>query len=86
MKHTHDLNCSHIRQHLSDYIDGDLEPALCNIIDDHIKDCTNCQIIINTLRKTITLYKSEGQSTVLPEDVRQRLFAKFNLVDDANNE
>lgn len=86
MKHAHDLNCSRIRQHLSDYIDGDLEPALCNIIDDHIKDCTNCQIVINTLRKTITLYKSEGQSTVLPEDVRQRLFAKFNLVDDADNE
>lgn len=83
MTHTHDLNCDVVRQNLSDYIDGDLGPDLCNIIDDHIKDCSNCQIIINTLKKTITLYKMDGQSTALPEDIRQRLFAKFKLLDDA---
>ena len=83
MTHTHDLNCDVVRQNLSDYIDGDLGPDLCNIIDDHIKDCSNCQIIINTLKKTITLYKMDGQSTALPEDIRQRLFAKFKFLDDA---
>lgn len=83
MTHTHDLNCDVVRQNLSDYIDGDLGPDLCNIIDDHIKDCSNCQIIINTLKKTITLYKMDGQSTALPEDIRQRLFAKLKLLDDA---
>jgi predicted anti-sigma-YlaC factor YlaD len=84
MTHTHDLNCDMIRQNLSDYIDGDLDSVLCNIIDEHIKLCTNCQIVINTLKKTIILYKIEAQRTVLPEDVRHRLLAKFNLGDDAS--
>ena len=85
MTHIHDLNCSFIRQNLSDYIDGDLDRNLCNIIDEHIKDCKNCQVIINTLKKTITLCQLESQKTILPEDVRYRLFARFNLGDETNN-
>jgi len=81
MTHQHSSNCKNILQNLSAYIDGDLDQAFCKDIEAHLASCTNCQIVVNTLKKTIHLYQSDGRDTHLPTEVRHRLFSRLELDD-----
>ena len=81
MSHQHDLDCKDILENLNDYIDGDLDVMLCGEIESHIQACSNCRIVVNTLKKTIHLYQMDGQETTLPHDIRKRLFASLDLDD-----
>jgi anti-sigma factor RsiW len=63
---------------LSDYIDGELEAELCAEIESHMADCDNCRIVVDTLSRTITLYRDTCHDP-LPEDVKRRLLAALNL-------
>jgi anti-sigma factor RsiW len=63
---------------LSDYIDGELEARLCAEIEAHMRDCPDCQVMVDTLRKTVVLYRTHGQVEV-PADVRSRLYAVLDL-------
>jgi anti-sigma factor RsiW len=63
---------------LSDYIDGELEAHLCAEIEAHMRDCPDCQVMVDTLRKTVVVYRRHGQAA-LPPDVRSRLYAVLDL-------
>ncbi len=52
------MNCSEIFESLSEFIDEDLSEKTCSEIESHMAGCTNCRIVVNTLRKTVTLYHS----------------------------
>lgn len=81
MKHEHNLGCHEILQNLNTYIDGELEAAMCDQFEAHIDACPDCQIVVNTLKKTIYLYQVDGQDTTLPAETRRRLFACLDLDD-----
>ena len=72
--------CEYIHE-VSDYIDGELADELCADLERHLAECPNCQVVINTLKKTIDLYHQEGQENVLPDEVRSRLFKRLDLRD-----
>jgi len=78
-------NCSHLLKSLSEYIDGAISQELCAEIDRHLEDCDNCRIVVDSLRKTVYLYKVSAQETEMPEDVRQRLFHRLDLDEFLNN-
>lgn len=63
---------------LSDYVDGTLEETLCVEIERHMQNCENCRVVIDTLRKTISLYQSTA-STSIPDKVRERLYQRLQL-------
>lgn len=86
MTHDHELGCKEILGNLNAYIDGDLDAVLCDDIEAHLQGCPTCQIVVNTLKKTIHLYQADGQETTLPDDVRQRLFASLDLENYGNDE
>lgn len=86
MNDKHDLSCQIIMDNLGDYLDGDLEPELCADIEKHIDTCQDCQIVINTLKKTIHLYQVTARDTILPPDMRRRLYAKLDLEDYAKKD
>jgi len=86
MTHDHQLDCKEILENLNAYIDGDLDAALCDDIESHLEACPTCQIVVNTLKKTIHLYHADGQETTLPTEIRRRLFASLDLENDADNE
>lgn len=75
------LHCTNMISTLSDYIDGELSPEFCAELENHLTDCENCRIVVDTLRKTIELYQEPTGATELPADVRQRLFYRLNLED-----
>ena len=74
-------NCRHLLSSLSEYVDGTLDDSLCLEIDRHLADCENCRIVLDSLRKTISLYKTTSQQAGVPEGVRERLFHRLNLDD-----
>lgn len=76
--------CRHLLASLSGYIDGELEEELCAEIERHMENCENCRVVVDTLRKTISLYQMIAVSTGLPEDARQRLYHRLNLDDFLN--
>ncbi len=59
------MKCQELLAALSDYIDGDLDPAICDAFRDHLVDCNPCEIVIDNIRQTITLY-SAGEPVELP--------------------
>ena len=80
-EHVHTPQCSQLLGNLSEYIDGDLQAELCAEIEAHLKDCDNCHVVIDTLRKTVELYEQTANQPGLPDDVRERLFLKLELKD-----
>lgn len=80
-EHVHTPQCKQLMSNLSDYIDGDLQSELCRTIEEHLLNCENCQIVVNTMKKTIEIYKNAPSSSELPQDVRERLFFKLQLDD-----
>ncbi len=77
----HSSSCKHLLGSLSDYVDGELSKELCAEIERHLADCTNCQVVVDTLRRTIELYKAAVSHETVPEHVVQRLYMRLNLDD-----
>jgi anti-sigma factor (TIGR02949 family) len=80
-EHEHSPQCQQLLGSLSDYIDGELQAELCAELEQHIQDCDNCRIVVNTLRKTIELYQQTNPTAELPDELRERLFFKLHLED-----
>jgi predicted anti-sigma-YlaC factor YlaD len=70
--------CKDMLGALSGYIDGELEEKLCAEIDEHMKDCPDCRIVVDTLRKTVFLYRTHGHAE-LPEDVLSRVHLALDI-------
>ena len=74
--------CQSLLGSLSDYVDGTLADGLCEEIESHIAECQNCHVVVDTLRKTISLYhESAAEAGEVPGVVRERLFRTLNLDD-----
>jgi predicted anti-sigma-YlaC factor YlaD len=71
-------NCKSLLGSLSDYVDGTAQEELCRELEQHLADCDNCRIVVDTLKKTVYLYQSNTE-TDLPLAVRERLFKRLNL-------
>lgn len=72
-------NCRYLLSSLSEFVDGELDEALCHEIEKHMEGCEDCQIVINTLQKTVDLYHKTTEPPDIPSDVRARLFKRLDL-------
>jgi anti-sigma factor (TIGR02949 family) len=71
-------HCQDLLAQISDYIDGELEEELCAALETHLADCHNCRVMVDTVQKTITLYRRQANSE-LPSDVQDRLYKVLKL-------
>lgn len=76
----HDHCCDYLQQ-ISEYIDGELDPELCKQLEEHMESCTNCTVVVNTLKRTIELYQNEENGQNLPAEAKKRLFSALSLDD-----
>lgn len=53
------MKCEDLLRALNDYVDGDIDPAVCDDFEEHLAGCNPCQMVVDSIRKTITLYKGE---------------------------
>jgi predicted anti-sigma-YlaC factor YlaD len=72
-------NCRALLSSLSDFVDGILEDELCDVIERHMGECENCRIVVDTLRKTISLYQDTAGTVQMPDHVRERLYHRLDL-------
>jgi RNA polymerase sigma-70 factor, ECF subfamily len=66
------MKCEELLAALNQYVDGDLDPAICEPFQEHLRGCNPCQIVVDNIRQTIKLYRSEEQFD-LPPALHQRL-------------
>ncbi len=66
------MKCEEILKALNDFIDGELDPSMCEELEEHLKGCNPCQVVVDNIRKTITLYKA-GEVYELPPEFHKRL-------------
>jgi anti-sigma factor RsiW len=76
--------CTQLLESISEYVDGTLDETLCIELERHMCECEDCQVVFNTLKKTIDLYRQASPGMDVPEDVRTRLYARLNLEDFLN--
>ncbi len=82
MTHTHEHSeCRKLLASLSEYVDGALDESICDVIEQHMGECERCEIVVDTLRKTVELYRATVPAPPVPEDVRARLFLRLELTD-----
>jgi hypothetical protein len=68
------MKCEELLALLSEYVDGAVDPGVCEEFEKHMAGCNPCQVVIDNIRNTITLYKA-GKPYELPIEFRQRLHA-----------
>jgi hypothetical protein len=66
------MKCAELLAALNEYVDDTVDPAICKEFEHHLAGCNPCQVVLDNIRQTITLYK-EGQPVELPAVFRQRL-------------
>lgn len=66
------MKCEELLKMLNEYVDGNVDPGVCESFEKHLAGCNPCQVVVDNIRKTITLYK-DGQPYELPLQVHERL-------------
>ena len=75
--------CQHLLENMSAYLDGEASAELCVEIERHLSGCADCRVVVDTLRKTISLYHELPQPE-LPPEARLRLYKSLDLTEFLN--
>ena len=68
------MNCKGVIRELSNYIDGDLDPAAKQEPERHLEHCEDCTMIVDQTKKSIEIL-CDSRPVELPSAVRSRLHA-----------
>ena len=66
------MKCDDLLRALNDYVDGRIDPAICERFESHLAGCNPCRIVVDNIRQTITLYQA-GEPYELPREFRDEL-------------
>ena len=72
------MKCEELLAMLNEYVDGRVDPGMCEQFEKHLAGCNPCQVVVDNIRQTITLYK-EGQPYDLPAQFRERLHSTLRM-------
>jgi anti-sigma factor RsiW len=76
-KHPHGgPECKMLFEKLSEYLDGELDPALYPRFEEHMGDCEPCQAFLESLRRTVGLVGSV-EAVELPPEVRRQVLDAY---------
>jgi anti-sigma factor (TIGR02949 family) len=68
------LTCKDFLNELSDYLDDALDPEIRARLHQHVTECPNCWVILDTTQKTIRVYKGMEPQNI-PTDLHSRLMS-----------
>ena len=68
------MTCTEFLSKLDDYFDGQMDADLITEIRAHVKKCSHCEVVLDTTRKTISIYR-ENEVYEFPDELRERLHA-----------
>jgi anti-sigma factor RsiW len=73
------LNCRHVWDHISEYIDNTLDPQVRAEVERHLATCEICSAILDSTRNIIVLM-ADDRVFELPLDFSKRLHARLDEV------
>jgi anti-sigma factor RsiW len=71
------IDCKHVWQHISSYIEGDVDPALRAEIDKHLETCEICSAVLDSTRNVVVLM-ADDRVFELPAGFSQRLHERID--------
>jgi hypothetical protein len=66
------ISCKDFLRELNDYLDEGVDPATKKHWQEHVDECLNCFVIVDTTKKTMQVYKGMEEQQ-LPVDIKSRL-------------
>lgn len=66
------MKCDDLLRLLNDYVDGDIDPAMCASFEEHLDGCNPCQLVVDNIRNTIRIYR-DGEVYEIPIQFHRRL-------------
>jgi anti-sigma factor RsiW len=73
------LNCRHVWDHISDYIDGTIDAAVRADVERHLAACEICSAVLDSTRNVIILM-ADDRVFELPLDYSKRLHMRLDAV------
>jgi len=73
------MNHRQVFKNVCNFIDGELDDATCQELQKHVTACPKCRIYVDTVRKTIVLYKGKEKPKKISPAMRKRLYAVIPL-------
>ena len=67
-----EISCEHVWREISNYVDGDVDPALRAAMEEHFRGCTHCSAVRDGTRNVVQLIGDE-RVFELPVGFEQRL-------------
>lgn len=64
------MTCTDFLAKMTDYFDGEVEPQLLAEIRAHLCECDHCEVLVDTTRQTIRIYR-DHQTYELPTEARE---------------
>lgn len=71
------VTCQHVWNEISNYIDGEVQPALRVAMEEHIHGCQQCTAVLDGMRNVVELYGDERMLEV-PFGYSQRLHRRLD--------
>ncbi len=68
------MTCTDFLSQLTDYFDGHISAELLEEVRAHTASCSHCEVVLDTTRKTISVYKDHEVYEISTE-FRERLHA-----------
>jgi predicted anti-sigma-YlaC factor YlaD len=70
------LECKHVWEHISGYLDKELDPELLAAIEKHLEHCEVCSAILDSTRNVLVL-TADDRTYELPVGYSDRLHARL---------
>ena len=71
------IDCKHVWQYISAYIEGDVDPILRAEIDKHLETCEICSAVLDSTRNVVILVADE-RVFELPAGFSKRLHERID--------
>jgi len=66
------VNCTDFLAKLTDFFDGTIDPSLLAEIKEHLGSCHHCEVVVDTTRHTIDIYRSH-EPYDMPDQLADKL-------------
>ena len=73
------LDCKHVWEFISEYIDHRLEPSVLADMENHLENCEVCSAVLDSTRNILVL-TADNRTFELPVGFSERLHQRLNSV------
>jgi anti-sigma factor RsiW len=70
------LECKHVWEHISEYLDKQLDPELLAAVERHLESCEVCSAVLDSTRNILIL-TADDRTYELPVGYSERLHARL---------